>query len=71
MIHVANLHEMCEILHIDKTTGAKHWRKWPHFLMNYLNGKPFLMVLVRRGRLSPAPWMIYITSLTASTSATL
>lgn len=31
MIHVATLAEMCEILKIDATTGAKHWRKWPHF----------------------------------------
>ena len=31
MIHVANLREMCELLRIDESTGAKHWRKWPHF----------------------------------------
>lgn len=31
MIHVATLAEMCEILKIDATTGARHWRKWPHF----------------------------------------
>ena len=31
MIFVATLAEMCQILKIDATTGAKHWRKWPHF----------------------------------------
>ena len=31
MIEVATLSEMCQILKIDNTTGAKHWRKWPHF----------------------------------------
>lgn len=31
MIQVATLAEMCQILKIDATTGAKHWRKWPHF----------------------------------------
>ena len=31
MIEVATLAEMCQILKIDNTTGAKHWRKWPHF----------------------------------------
>lgn len=31
MIDVATLAEMCQILKIDHTTGAKHRRKWPHF----------------------------------------
>lgn len=30
-MEVVNLAEMCEILRINKATGAKHWRKWPHF----------------------------------------
>lgn len=39
MIDVATLAEMCQILKIDHTTGAKHWRKWPHFFCNRRPGR--------------------------------
>lgn len=28
---VVKLDELCTILHMETSTGRKHWRKWPHF----------------------------------------